>query len=773
MEKSIQQKIKEDLAAIYIGNLNTVEADLLLPLSGEQGTTFTWNTGESRFIAADGKVHRPLHGMGNRKVRLTVTGSLDGEEAERVFEATVLQEPRENIVKEIRPVLICGEPGTIPSLPSVVVVTCEDGRVMTMPVQWEEIPPVPASGEIRVKGALVENTTGSGPAAFAGKDRLETGGLYPEAVIRPAEEALPQGPAVSCVYRPMKEVRLTPGSVYYETQERMNAYLLAQNDDQMLYNFRKACGLSVKGAPPMTGWDEDSCKLKGHTTGHYLSGLALAYAATGDFRFRRKIDYMISSLAECQEAFARSGKVHEGFLSAYDEEQFDLLEVYTRYPEIWAPYYTLDKIMSGLYDCYTLAGNEQAFAIETKMGDWVYARLSRLPQEQLNRMWSMYIAGEFGGMLGTMVKLYQLTGKKEHLKAAELFYNEKLFYPMEQGVDTLEDMHANQHIPQIMGAVDMYAATGDARYWRIGSHFHEFVVEHHAYCVGGVGETEMFHAPYSTCRFLSDKAAESCASYNLLRLTGQLFPYQMDGRLMDYYENTLLNHIMTSASHTTDGGTTYFLPLGPGGRKEYSTEENTCCHGTGMESRYRFMENIYAGKGDDLYINLLVPSELSGEDSLSLEENEEGTVTITLKSTLAGKLHIHVPAWAQDSFAACINGKCVWSGGKADPEGKGAEEAALKDGFLELPAGMTEGTVITMQLPMSLRVMTNTSDASLINVACGPYILAGLSEETEFLPAPELTDIQRETGDVFRAGSMKMIPLARVDQEAYHVYFRR
>ena len=378
-KKSAAERLTEDLAAIYIGNLNTVEADLDLPLQGANGSVFEWETGESRFISPAGKVYRPLHGMGNRKVHLTVTGTLEGEKAAREFDATVLQEPRENIVKTIRPVEIAGEPGIIPELPSVVIVTCEDGRTMTMPVSWEVTPTIPDEGEMRVFGSLSETK------------------MRPVAVIRPEkpeQKAQEEVPQPGCGYFPMKDIRLTEGSWYWEAQQRMNEYLLSLDIDQHLYNFRKACGLSTKGAPPMTGWDEDSCKLKGHTTGHALSGLALAFAVTGDERFRDKVKEMVDGLAECQEAFAKSGNVKEGFLSAYDEEQFDLLEKFTKYPEIWAPYYTLDKIMSGLYDAYTLAGNEKALEIEKKLGDWVYARLSRLPQSQLNRMWSMYIAGE-------------------------------------------------------------------------------------------------------------------------------------------------------------------------------------------------------------------------------------------------------------------------------------------------------------------------------------------------------------------------------------------
>ena len=156
MQKKAADRLAEDLAAIYIGNLNTVEADLDVPLKGENGSAFVWETGESRFISPEGKVYRPLHGMGNRKVHLTVTGTLEGETAVREFDATVLQEPRENIVKTIRPVEITGEPGIIPELPSVVIVTCEDGRTMTMPVSWEVTPTIPDEGEMRIFGSLAE-----------------------------------------------------------------------------------------------------------------------------------------------------------------------------------------------------------------------------------------------------------------------------------------------------------------------------------------------------------------------------------------------------------------------------------------------------------------------------------------------------------------------------------------------------------------------------------------------------------------------------------------
>ncbi|MEU6555207.1 beta-L-arabinofuranosidase domain-containing protein [Streptomyces sp. NPDC046915] len=55
------------------------------------------------------------------------------------------------------------------------------------------------------------------------------------------------------------------------------------------------------------------------------------------------------------------------------------------------------------------------------MGDWVHSRLGRLPKAQVERMWSIYIAGEYGGMNEVLADLYALTGREEHLAAARCF----------------------------------------------------------------------------------------------------------------------------------------------------------------------------------------------------------------------------------------------------------------------------------------------------------------------------------------------------------------
>ena len=114
--------VKKDLEEIYIGNLNTVDADLKLPLKGRNGSSFQWESKEILFISHDGKVTRPTFGVGNRKVTLQVEAKYLGSRASRVFEATVLEEPRKVRVKEIKKVIVHAEPGKRAELPPVVIV---------------------------------------------------------------------------------------------------------------------------------------------------------------------------------------------------------------------------------------------------------------------------------------------------------------------------------------------------------------------------------------------------------------------------------------------------------------------------------------------------------------------------------------------------------------------------------------------------------------------------------------------------------------------------
>lgn len=572
-------------------------------------------------------------------------------------------------------------------------------------------------------------------------------------------------------------VRLLPGSLFYDAEERMKEYLLSMEADRMLYNFRRASGLDTGDAKPLDGWEKWESQIRGHTTGHYMSALALCYHATGDERFKEKAEYMVESLKKCQEAFSRMEGVGEGFLSGYLPDQFDQLEEYVEYPAIWAPYYTLHKILAGLLDCYTYAEVPEALAVSEQLGLWVWRRLSKIPHQKRTRMWGMYIAGEFGAMNAVMAQLYMLTGREEFIDCAKLFDNKKLNYPLEQKQDKLDQMHANQHIPQMLGALEIYKATGGKRYYDMAKFFWQIVTDGHTYAPGGCGESEKFFEKDRIGGLLTEKTQETCASYNMLKLTKELFRYEPKSRYMDYYERTVLNHILASQDKRPTGESTYFFPLGPGARREFLWE-NSCCHGTGMESHFRYREGIYLCREDEFYVNLFIPSVLEWEerDVQIRQEPVDGypkNVKISVKGEGIRKLKVRLPEWAAGSQEGC-----GLPAGSVVIKENGAEITLQPDenGYLVFARDFSEEIIFELEFVFRFRMIRTPDVRERAAVAYGPFIMAALSKKKEFLSFPfteadiEEKMVPSKDGFSFTCEGIRWIPLCMVDEEAYHVY---
>lgn len=686
--KNCRQIVKRDMEALYLGNLKTVEFDLKLPEKGIYGSDIRWESDQERFLDNEGKVTRPVYGMGNREVTLTGIFSCEGICEKKDYQVTVLEQ--ENPYKE-----------------TLV-------HRITVP-EWQRK---------NIQGTVSECTEAT--------------------------------------------VRILPGNEFYDTQERMHRYLLSIEDDRMLYHFRKASGLDTKGAESLDGWDSEECKLKGHTTGHYLSALALCYHATGDQRIRDKADYMVSELLKCQQAFSHIEGIHEGFLSGYSEEQFDMLERYTPYPQIWAPYYTLHKIIAGLLDCYQYIGSEEALEIAEKMGMWTFRRLSRLPQRQLTKMWGMYIAGEFGGMNAVMAQLSGLTGREEFVQCARLFDNDKLFEPLSKQIDMLSGMHANQHIPQILGAIEMYKVTGEKRYLDIAKAFWTTVTKNRTYATGGVGETEMFRGFREIGRLLTSNTQETCASYNMLKLTKELYQIEPDARYMDYYERTLLNHILATPAKDDSGESTYFFPLKPGARREF-LRENHCCHGTGMESHFRYREGIYYHDGKDIYINFYIPSKLTYDEQNTYIQMErisrrEQRYRIRIQAKDAGRIYLRRPDWSKEMIVC---------------EGQNTLSLVVDQrGYICVPGSFDEERQIEVQCVPGFRMIRTPDEPLKAAVAFGPYILAAISDYEDFIQVSfdesNVTKKMRweDTGDDIHllCDDLRWIPIYEIDDLSYHIY---
>lgn len=528
----------------------------------------------------------------------------------------------------------------------------------------------------------------------------------------------------------------------------------------------------------MSGWDAPESKLRGHTAGHFLSALALAIQAATDetlkINLSQKLEYIVQEMWLVQDSMHKEGLSNYGFFSAYSEEQFDLLEEYTTYPNIWAPYYTLHKLIAGLLDSYEYQGLKQALDIVTKLMSWLDRRFSKLSPQTIQNMWSMYIAGEYGGMNDVVVRYIDLSGDKTKIALAKAFDNEKLFYPLERNIDAINTMHANQHIPQVIGALRLYEASGEARYYNIAKNFWDIATKNHIYSIGGIGEGEMFRPSATTSQYLTDKTAEGCASYNMLKLTKMLFRHEPNVQQMDYYERTMLNHI--AASLETDvpsGGSTYFMPLAPGSVLGYDRSENSCCHGTGLENHVRNQEAFYyfeegtASKKDCLYVNLFHKNAIEWQDKgifikQTVDFIQEQRAVFVIGEDRALDIKLRIPSWLKKEASIRVNGRSI-SGAKPGT-------------YLSLDREWLKGDTIEVELPFELSFEATIDQADLVSITYGPLVMSALSDSFDYLLLPAVEAFKKEiyfTGKTsFSYKDIEFRCHYESDGSPYHIYFR-
>ncbi|WEH19632.1 beta-L-arabinofuranosidase domain-containing protein [Streptomyces sp. VNUA24] len=627
-------------------------------------------------------------------------------------------------------------------------------------------------------------------AAAAGPLAQATSPAHAAPPARGVPAAAPAAPPVPATWsaQPFALDQVTLGDgVFRAKRDLMLNYARTYPADRVLAVFRANAGLDTRGARPPGGWETSDGNLRGHYGGHFLTLIAQAYADTREPALKTKLDHLVTALGECQTALAERGTPrpsHPGFLAAYPETQFVLLESYATYPTIWAPYYTCHKIMRGLLDAHTLAGNAQALAIVSRMGDWVHSRLGGLPRAQLERMWSLYIAGEYGGMNEVLADLYALTGRAEHLAAARCFDNTALLDACAQDRDVLDGRHANQHIPQFTGYLRLFDETGEERYAEAARNFWDMVVGPRTYSLGGTGQGEMFKARGAVAATLDDKNAETCATYNMLKLTRQLFFREPDAArtdYMDYYERGLTNHILASRRDTASASSpevTYFVGMGPGVVREYGNT-GTCCGGTGMENHTKYQDSVYfrSAAGDALYVNLYLASTLRWpERGLVIEQTSgypaEGVRTLTFREgggTL--DLRLRVPSWATGGFTVTVNGVLQ-------------QAEAVPGSYLTLRRNWRRGDRVAVSAPYRLRVERAPDDPTVQSVFFGPLLLVARSPEAglrtfsfykDFTLRGDLADAVRPEGRPlhFTTHGLTLAPFFIGDDLRYHAYFRR
>jgi hypothetical protein len=506
----------------------------------------------------------------------------------------------------------------------------------------------------------------------------------------------------------LKNVRLLDG-LFKTAMERDLGYMSSLDNDRLLHMFRVTAGLPST-AEAYGGWEKADVEVRGHTIGHFLSASALMFASTGDARVKAKADAVVSALAECQKALGPSG-----YLSAFPETFFDRVESVRN---VWAPYYTIHKIMAGLVDMFEYCGNRQALEVVEGMAGWVKSRTDKSDRTHMERVLN---ATEQGGMNEVLANLYAITGKADYLATARRFDERKYTEPLSHSVDRMKGEHVNSFIPNIIGAAREYEMTGEPVLRALATFFWNEVAGARSFVTGGTSDNEAWEAdPYQLYEELGRNSHESCCTYNMLKLTRHLFSWEAAAKYADYYERALWNGILPT-QNPADAMMMYYVPMLPGMFKTFMKPYDSfwCCTGTGMENHAKYGDSIYFHDGGGLFVNLFIASELDWTEKgvkvrqeTRFPEEPKTTLVIGAARPVEFALRVRVPEWVAGVCTVKINGKRH-------------EASASPSSYLTITRTWKNGDRIEVDLPMKLRLERLPDRPDVAAILYGPIVLAG------------------------------------------------
>lgn len=522
-------------------------------------------------------------------------------------------------------------------------------------------------------------------------------------------------PAAPLEYFRPEQVRLLPGP-FLHAQDLLIEQLLAHDVDRFLAPFRSEAGLEPK-APKYPNWE--SSGLDGHTAGHYLTALAQLSASTGHPEITRRLDVMLAEFAEVQRANGDGyiggvpggremwAKIGQGDISA---DSFGLNGG-------WVPWYNLHKTFAGLRNAWLLAGREDARDMFLRLCDWCERLVEPLSDEQMEIM----LRTEHGGMAEVLADAYAISGDERYLRLAKRFSHRAILGPLLQKEDRLSGLHANTQIPKVTGFARIGELADEPRWVEAARFFWDTVVHRRSVSIGGNSVREHFHELDGFERMIeSREGPETCNTYNMLRLTEQLFRLDPDPEFADTYERAVFNHIL-STQHPVHGGFVYFTPMRPRDYRVYSQAGQCfwCCVGTGMENHGRYGRFIYARAADDLYVNLFMASELDWSERGLRVRQETGfpdtsntTLRISLREPQRFALRIRWPEWVRvGEFGLRVNGQPeVVRGGPSS--------------YVVLEREWRDGDTVELDLPMHTVIDPLPDETPYVAFRHGPIVLA-------------------------------------------------
>ncbi|ACL75359.1 beta-L-arabinofuranosidase domain-containing protein [Ruminiclostridium cellulolyticum] len=558
-------------------------------------------------------------------------------------------------------------------------------------------------------------------------------------------------------------------------RETAKKYVNDFDINRLMHTFRKNAGIESL-AEPLGGWESEECNLRGHFVGHFLSACSKFAFSDNDDCLKTKADNIVKIMAECAS--------ENGYLSAFGEEMLDILET-EEDRGVWAPYYTLHKILQGLVDCYLFLNNKTALSLAVNLAHYIRRRFERLSYwktDGILRCTRVNPVNEFGGIGDVLYSLYEITGDRKIFDLADIFNRDYFIGNLAADRDVLEDLHANTHLPMVISAIHRFNLTGEYKYKHAAQNFYKYLLgrtfvngnsssKATSFKKGEVSEkSEHWGAHNHLENSLTGGESESCCAHNTEKIVQQLFAWTEDERFLEHLEILKYNAVLNSTS-TVTGLSQYQQPMGTGVKKNFSGLFDTfwCCTGTGIEAMSEIQKNIWFKDKDTLLLNMFIASTVQwDEKNVKIVQNTaypDNTVSVLTVST-SNPVSFTLMLRKSQVKSVKINGKSF--------------NFIADNGYIYIKRIFNNNDTIEIEIDSSLHLIQLKGSENKAAVMYDRILLAQLGQK----PYLDAIDCDNVNQRLIKAGSpllsfkicdnedgcTEFIPLFRVEDEIYSVY---
>ncbi len=552
--------------------------------------------------------------------------------------------------------------------------------------------------------------------------------------------------------------------------EENHALFLNLDDDRLLKVFRQVAGLPAPGED-MGGWyDLNGFSLEhndfhgfiaGHSFGQYLSGLARAYAVTGDEATKTKVNRLVKGYGETLDPKAK-------FFAGYR-----------------LPAYTYDKLSSGLIDAHEFVHDPLAMEIHEKL---THAMVAYLPEKALSRHEqrsrphkdTSFTWDETYTLPENLFLAYQRSGDTFYRDMAKKYLEDDTYFnPLSEGNNVLPFEHAYSHVNAFSSAMQAYITLGSEKHLRAAKNGFEMLAKTQSFATGGWGPNEAFGEPGTGQ--LGDSLATThasfetpCGAYGHFKITRYLLRVTKDSRYGDSMERVLYNTILGAWPIQADGTSFYYSDYAATGKKVWYPQKWPCCSGTFPQLAADYHISTYLRSDDGVYVNLFTPSRVQWKDAAGHYGLKQETkypfdnkiqIQVSASQPKDFTLRVRIPSWATPEPMLSVNGNRV-------------SDSVQPGTFASIRRTWKDGDRVELELPMPVRLeAVDANHPNVVALAQGPLVLFAIADAQPNFDRNALLQAKptnNATGDWLATAAdgsaVTMRPFMNIDKESYSAY---